>query len=75
MAVRPVVVSLCGAPARGADRATPGADAGASLPPALIPTPAVSYPTLKPVDWAAVTFWQDDAVSETWGAFLQSCST
>ncbi|MBW8371877.1 MAG: murein transglycosylase A [Thiobacillus sp.] len=46
-----------------------------SLPPALIPTPAVSYPTLKPVDWAAVTFWQDDAVSETWGAFLQSCST
>jgi membrane-bound lytic murein transglycosylase A len=30
---------------------------------------------LKPVGWAAVAFWQDDAVSETWGAFLQSCST
>jgi membrane-bound lytic murein transglycosylase A len=44
-------------------------------PPALIPTPAVAYPLLKPVGWAAVAFWQDDAVSETWGAFLQSCST
>ncbi|MDP2109202.1 MAG: murein transglycosylase A [Thiobacillus sp.] len=44
-------------------------------PPALIPTPAVAYPMLKPVGWAAVAFWQDDAVSETWGAFLQSCST
>jgi membrane-bound lytic murein transglycosylase A len=27
------------------------------------------------VGWAAVAFWQDDAVSETWSAFLQSCST
>ncbi|PKO73605.1 MAG: transglycosylase [Betaproteobacteria bacterium HGW-Betaproteobacteria-17] len=44
-------------------------------PPALIPTPAVSYPLLKPVGWATVAFWQDDAVSETWGALLQSCST
>ncbi|HSJ81731.1 MAG TPA: MltA domain-containing protein [Thiobacillus sp.] len=44
-------------------------------PPALIPTPAVAYPLLKPVDWAAVAFWQDDTVSETWSAFLQSCST
>ncbi|MDP2056871.1 MAG: murein transglycosylase A [Thiobacillus sp.] len=46
-----------------------------AAPPALIPTPAVAYPTLKPVDWAAVAFWQDDRVSETWTAFLRSCST
>ena len=44
-------------------------------PPALIPTPAAPYPTLKPVDWAAVAFWKDDAVSEAWTAFLRSCST
>jgi membrane-bound lytic murein transglycosylase A len=44
-------------------------------PPAAIPTPAVPYPTLKPVDWAAVAFWKDDAISESWAAFLQSCST
>ena len=44
-------------------------------PPALIPTPVVPYPTLKPVDWAAVAFWQDDTLSETWTAFLRSCST
>ena len=46
-----------------------------AAPPALIPTPATTYPTLKPVDWAAVAFWQDDTVSETWSAFLHSCST
>ena len=44
-------------------------------PPAPIPTPAVPYPTLKPVDWSAVAFWQSDTASEAWGAFLQSCST
>lgn len=44
-------------------------------PPALIPTPAVAYPMLKPVGWAAVAFWQDDTVSETWSAFLRSCAT
>jgi len=44
-------------------------------PPALIPTPVLPYPTLKPVDWAAVAFWRDDTVSETWSAFLLSCST
>ena len=44
-------------------------------PPAVIPTPAVAYPTLKPVDWGAVAFWQNDAASEAWSAFLQSCST
>ena len=44
-------------------------------PPALIPTPAVAYPTLKPVEWSAVAFWQDDKVGESWSAFLQSCST
>jgi len=47
----------------------------APAPPALIPTPVVPYPTLKPVDWAAVAFWQDDKLSETWTAFLRSCST
>ena len=44
-------------------------------PPALLPLPAASYPTLKPVDWTTVSFWQDDLVSEAWGAFLRSCST
>ena len=44
-------------------------------PPALIPTPAAAYPTLKPVDWAAVAFWQDDTIGESWTAFLHSCST
>ena len=44
-------------------------------PPVLLPTPAAAYPTLKPVDWSAVAFWQGDAASEAWGAFLQSCST
>jgi membrane-bound lytic murein transglycosylase A len=44
-------------------------------PPALIPTPPGVYPTLKPVDWSAVDFWQDDAASDAWSALLQSCST
>ncbi len=44
-------------------------------PPALIPTPTLAYPTLKPADWSTVAFWQDDAVSEAWPALLQSCST
>ncbi|MHB1187828.1 murein transglycosylase A [Thiobacillus sp.] len=45
------------------------------VPPAPLPTPAAAYPTLKPVDWAAVAFWREDTVSESWGAFLQSCTT
>jgi membrane-bound lytic murein transglycosylase A len=44
-------------------------------PPPLIPTPAQPYPTLKPANWSAVANWQDDAASEAWAAFLQSCST
>jgi membrane-bound lytic murein transglycosylase A len=44
-------------------------------PPAPIPTPAAAYPTLKPVDWAALTFWQGDTVSEAWTAFLRGCAT
>ncbi len=44
-------------------------------PPALIPTPAQPYPTLRPANWSAVANWQDDAASEAWAAFLQSCST
>jgi len=45
-----------------------------AVSPAPLPTPAATYPTLKPVDWAAVDFWQEDAVSESWSAFLLSCS-
>src|SRR5512143_738014 len=44
-------------------------------PPPLIPTPAVAYPTLKPVPWSAVAFWRDDMVNEAWAPFLRSCST
>lgn len=43
--------------------------------PPAVPTPAGAYPTLKPVNWAAVTFWQDDSLMEAWPALLQSCST
>ncbi len=46
-----------------------------AVQPAPLPTPAAAWPTLKPVDWAAVAFWQEDTVSESWSAFLQSCST
>ena len=44
-------------------------------PPAPLPTPVGNYPLLKPVAWADVAFWKDDAVGESWAAFLQSCST
>jgi len=44
-------------------------------PPEPIHTPAAAYPTLKPVDWAALTLWQDDTVSEAWTAFLRGCAT
>jgi len=44
-------------------------------PPALIPTPALAYPTLKPVEWSTVAYWQDDRIAESWTAFLQSCTT
>ncbi len=44
-------------------------------PPALIPTPAQPYPTLKPASWSAVPFWKDEALQEAWPALLQSCST
>ena len=40
-----------------------------------IPTPVGNYPQLKPVAWADVAFWKNDAVGESWTAFLQSCST
>ncbi len=46
-----------------------------SVPPAPLPTPAAAFPTLKPVAWAALASWQDDAAGEAWPAFLQSCST
>ncbi len=44
------------------------------VPPAL-PAPVQVYPTLKPVEWSSVAFWQDDTASEAWPAFLQSCAT
>lgn len=44
-------------------------------PSVLIPVPAVAYPTLRPVDWTAVAFWQDDRAGEAWTAFLRSCAT
>jgi len=44
-------------------------------PPVLTPTPAAAYPTLKPVDWATLIFWQNDPVSEAWTAFLRGCTT
>lgn len=44
-------------------------------PPALLPTPAQAYPTLKPVRWNEVAFWKDDSPSEAWTAFLLSCTT
>jgi len=47
----------------------------AARPPALIPTPAATFPTLKPVNWASFGLWQDDTASEVWGAFMLSCST
>jgi len=43
--------------------------------PPVLPTPTVNYPTLKPVGWSAVQFWQSDAVDEAWIAFLRSCTT
>ncbi len=45
------------------------------VPPAPIPTPAAAYPTLKPVAWSSVNFWQDDHLGEAWTAFLRSCAT
>ncbi|MHB1083359.1 MAG: murein transglycosylase A [Thiobacillus sp.] len=53
----------------------PGPQPVPAPPPALIPTPAAAYPTLKPVDWSAVAFWQNDSASEAWPAFLLSCAT
>ena len=44
-------------------------------PPALLPTPAASYPTLKPVDWSSVGLSQDRQIGEAWTAFLRSCAT
>ncbi|HEY0663655.1 MAG TPA: MltA domain-containing protein, partial [Thiobacillaceae bacterium] len=43
--------------------------------PAPIPTPTGAYPTLRPVDWSAVAFWQEDAVKDVWPALLRSCAT
>jgi membrane-bound lytic murein transglycosylase A len=70
-AVRPPVVPPAPVPPP-APQPTPSPPPG---PPALIPTPAVAYPTLKPVEWSAVAFWQDDKVGESWSAFVQGCST
>jgi len=53
----------------------PAPESVPSVPPAPLPTPAAAFPTLKPVAWAALASWQDDAAGEAWPAFLQSCST
>jgi len=55
--------------------ATPALPAPEPSPPALLSTPAVAYPTLRPANWNDVAFWKNDASSEAWAAFLQSCST
>ena len=70
--VKPSVSTPAPVPAPAPPTAKPALPA---VPPALLPTPVAAYPTLRPVDWAAVDFWQEDALSESWGAFLQSCST
>jgi len=44
-------------------------------PPLVLPTPTLNYPTLKPVAWGSVQFWQSDAVDEAWIAFLRGCTT
>jgi membrane-bound lytic murein transglycosylase A len=54
---------------------TPAPAAPPVASPVVLPTPALPYPTLKPVDWSAVTSWRDDAASEAWPAFLQGCTT
>lgn len=53
----------------------PAPTPGPAQPPAPLPTPEGNYPLLKPAAWTDVAFWQDDAVGESWTAFLQSCST
>ncbi|MBT9567819.1 MAG: murein transglycosylase A [Thiobacillus sp.] len=58
-----------------APRPAPAPPAAVPSPPALIPAPATSYPTLKPVDWSSVAFWQDDTPSDAWTAFMRSCAT
>lgn len=46
------------------------------MPPAApIPTPAVTYPTLKPVSWSSVGLGKDEQIGEAWIAFLRSCAT
>lgn len=46
------------------------------VPPAApIPTPAITYPTLKPVSWSSVGLGKDEQIGEAWIAFLRSCAT
>lgn len=61
-------------PARPAAVSVPKSPA-VPTPVAPLPAPVLAYPTLRPADWSAVEFWQDDAVSEAWPALLQSCRT
>jgi len=42
-------------------------------PPPLMPPPA-PLAQLRPVEWGAVSSWQEDTLAETWPAFLQSCA-
>ena len=45
------------------------------VPAPPLPAPAVTYPTLKPVDWSSIAAWQDDAPAEAWTAFMRGCAT
>ena len=74
-AVRPPVVPPAPLPVPTPPLVAPQPAPVAAPLPTLIPTPATSYPTLKPVEWATVSFWKDDAASGAWTAFLRSCST
>lgn len=71
-----LLLSACGVlPPAPPPAPTPAPEPVPSAPPAPLPTPAAAFPGLRPVEWAAVAFWQNDAASEAWPAFLQSCST
>ena len=74
-AVQPPVVPPVPPEPAPAPAPVPAPQPESAPPSVLIPVPAVAYPTLRPVDWAAVAFWQDDRTGEAWAAFLRSCAT
>lgn len=54
----------------------PAPPAETPAPPAVPPLapPPLPLAQLRPVDWSAIANWKDDALAETWPAFLQSCA-